>query len=124
MRLLVLTVVSSLLVGCHKAVEVRGLYVQDDGTGTLFVCDHPDRIIVRVSDSALARHYRRNAARPSELLFVRVLGVAVDSGSIYSGSHHLLVRQVLEVRRRREGECPGVATPLAPAMASQTGVPN
>jgi len=47
-------------------------------------------------------------------MFVRLRGVRADSGSIYGGSHHFLVQQVLELRARNVGECPRLtaAVPL------------
>jgi len=47
-----LAVVASLLAGCHPTIDVRGIYVGDDGEGTFFPCDDPTTI-VRVPDSTL-----------------------------------------------------------------------
>jgi len=119
-----LLVISGLLVTCRRPVELRGLYVSADGAGTLFPCDQP-KIMLQVSDSALATSYRLKATTPYQLLFVRLRGVRADSGSIYGGSHHLLVHQILEIRARRNGECPSIANPV-PAMLllSPTGLPH
>jgi hypothetical protein len=84
---------------------VSGLYVAYAGTGALMRCDNPDTILI-VRDSALAAAYQVEATHPYERVFVRLRGVRADSGSIYGGAHHFLVRQVLEVRPRRAGECP------------------
>jgi hypothetical protein len=111
MRLLNLAVISVLLAACRGSVEVRGLYVNDDGAGSLILCDQP-KTILQVRDSALTTSYRRTATQPYQLLFVRLRGVKADSGSIYYSSHHLLVQQILEVRARRNGECPSVAPPI------------
>jgi hypothetical protein len=111
MRLLVLVALSGVFVACRRPVELRGLYVSNDGTGGFFPCDQPNTVF-RVSDSALTTSYRLKATQPYQLLFVRLRGVRTDSGSIYGGSHHLLVRQILEIRARRSGECPNVAPPV------------
>jgi len=37
-------------------------------------------------------------------------GCTETHGSIYGGSHHLLVQQILEIRPARRGECQRVAT--------------
>src|SRR3989442_4215377 len=116
MRLLSFVVLSGLLVACRRPIEVRGLYVSHDGTGGFFPCDQPN-IILDVSDSALATRYRLQATQPHQLLFVRLRGVRADSGSIYASSHHFLVQDVLELRKRT-GECPKVGDSLPQALAS------
>ncbi|OLE00125.1 MAG: hypothetical protein AUG80_03365 [Candidatus Rokubacteria bacterium 13_1_20CM_4_68_9] len=108
--------ISGLLIACRHPIEVRGLYANHDGAGELFPCDRP-KTMLQVSDSALATSYRLNATKPHQLLFVRLRGVRADSGSIYGGSHHFLVQQILEVRAPRNGECPGVAPPVYPALS-------
>jgi len=108
-------VVLSVLVACRRPVELRGLYISHDGTGGLFPCDQPNTVLL-VSDSALTTSYRVKATQPYQLLFVRLRGVRTDSGSIYGGSHHFLVQQILEVRARRSGECPNVAPPIPPML--------
>jgi len=115
LRLLVLVVLSGVCVACRRPVELRGLYVSHDGTGGLFPCDQPNTVLL-VSDSALTASYHSKATQPHQLLFVRLRGVRTDSGSIYGGSHHFLVQQVLEVRARRSGECPNVAPPMPPML--------
>ena len=116
MKLPRLVVISGLLIACRHPIEVRGLYANHDGAGELFPCDRP-KTMLQVSDSALATSYRLNATKPYQLLFVRLRGVRADSGSIYGGSHHFLVQQILEVRAPRSGECPGVAPPVYPALS-------
>ncbi len=124
MRFLSLVVLSGLLVACRRPIEVRGLYVSHDGTGGFFPCDQPN-IILEVSDSALATRYRLQATQPHQLLFVRLRGVRADSGSIYASSHHFLVQRILEIRARRDGECPSVAKPIPPLLLfPPTGRPH
>ena len=108
MRPLSLMMISVLVAACERPIEVRGLYVNDDGIGALVPCDQP-KTLLTVTDSGLATRYRREATRPPEPLFVHLRGVRADSGSIYGGKHYLAVRQVLEVRARGAGECPNVA---------------
>ena len=107
MRLLCLTVISGLLVACRQPVEVRGLYVSDD-PGAVVSCDQPKTLLL-VSDAALAADYRHIATQPYQWPFVRLRGVTEIHGSIYGGSHHLLVQQILEIRPVRRGECQRVA---------------
>jgi len=107
MRLLNLVAISTLLIACHRPLEESGLYVAADRAAYLFPCDQANTTW-QVSDSALARSYRAKATRPTELLFVRLRGVRSDSGSVYGGQHHFLVQQILEIRPRRDGECPSV----------------
>lgn len=108
MRLLSVVAIAGLLVACGRPIDVRGLYVNDDGAGALVPCDQP-KTLLTVTDSGLATRYRREATKPNEPLFVHLRGVRADSGSIYGGKHYLEVRQVLEVRARGVGECPNVA---------------
>jgi len=108
MRLLRLIPIVGVLVACERPIDVRGLYVNDDGSGALVPCDQP-KTLLTVTDSGLATRYRREATRPPEPLFVHLRGVRADSGSIYGGKHYLAVRQVVEVRARGAGECPNVA---------------
>jgi len=108
MRPLSLMMISVLVAACERPIEVRGLYVNDDGIGALVPCDQP-KTLLTVTDSGLATRYRREATRPYEPLFVHLRGVRADSGSIYGGKHYLAVRQILEVRARGAGECPNVA---------------
>src|SRR2546428_13153660 len=105
MRLFYLAVISGFLVACRQPVEVRGLYVSD-GQGALVSCDEQQTLLL-VSDSALAASYRLIATQPHQWLFVHLRGVTETHGSIYGGSHHLLVQQILEIRPVRRGEGPG-----------------
>jgi len=115
MRLLSVVAIAGLLVACGRPIDVRGLYVNDDGAGALVPCDQP-KTLLTVTDSGLATRYRREATKPNEPLFVHLRGVRADSGSIYGGRHYLEVRQVLEVRARGGGECPNVANSASWAL--------
>lgn len=111
MRLLSLVVISSLLVACHRSIEVSGLYVADARAGFFFPCDQPNTMW-QVSDSTSATSYRLKATRPFQPLYVRLRGVKSDSSGIYgpagSGRYHFLVQQILEIRPRGDGECPSI----------------
>lgn len=107
-------VVCALLVACHRPTEVRGLYINGDSSGFLFPCDDP-KIAIIVQDSALTTRYRTTAAA-NEPVFVHLRGVKGHSGSIYGGGRFFDVQQILEVRPRAAGECPGVAQPIAPLL--------
>src|SRR2546429_7426108 len=96
-----LAVISGLLVACRQPLEVRGLYVSD-GQGALVSCDEQQTLLL-VSDSALAESYRHIATQPHQWLFVRLRGVTETHGSIYGGSHHLLVQQILDIPPARPG---------------------
>jgi hypothetical protein len=100
-----------LLVACHRPTEVRGMYVNSDSSGTLFPCDDP-KVAITVQDSALAMRYRASAVA-NKPVFVRLRGVHGHAGSIYYGQRYFQVQQILEVRPRAAGECPGVAAPIA-----------
>ncbi|HEY3219903.1 MAG TPA: hypothetical protein VGJ80_04160 [Gemmatimonadales bacterium] len=104
----------AVLAGCHRPSEVAGMYINGDSSGFLFPCDDP-KVGIIVQDSALSRRYRSTAAA-NEPVFVRLVGVRGHEGSIYGGQRFLQVRQILEVRPRAAGECPGVAQPLAPLL--------
>jgi hypothetical protein len=107
-RLLSVVAISGLLVACQRSMDVSGLYVNDMQSGDFFPCDQP-HTMWWVSDSALASRYRLNATKPYELLFVRLRGFKADSGGIYGhrgvARFRFLVRQILEIRARRAGEC-------------------
>ncbi len=115
MRLLSLVVVSAVVVACGRSVDVRGLYTHRDGSGTFIPCDGPTTLF-SIADSALAARYRLTATRPYELLFVRLRGLRVDSGSIYGGRQYLRVRELLELRARGTGECLNAAKSLASVL--------
>jgi hypothetical protein len=107
-RFLRLVAVLSLVLACRRPIEARGLYatdVKDVNAGIFLPCDQPTRRPWRVRDSTLAATYRLKASKPYEPLFVRVRGVGTDSGSVYDSQHHLLVREILEVRAPKDGEC-------------------
>jgi hypothetical protein len=87
------------------------MYVSADGAGTLFPCDEP-KVAIMVEDTALMTRYRATAVA-NKPVFVRLRGVNGRSGSIYSGRRYFQVQQILEVRPRAAGECPGVAAPIA-----------
>jgi len=96
------------VVACHRPTEVRGVYVNGDSSGTLFPCDDP-KIAISVQDST----FRTAGNAP---VFVRLRGVKGHAGSIYGGQRLFQVQQILEVRPRASGECPGVAEPIAPLL--------
>ncbi len=104
----------ALFVACHRPTEVRGMYVNGDSSGTLFPCDDP-KVAIAVPDSALTSRYR-TAAVANKPAFVRLRGIRRQSGSIYSGRPYFQVQQILEVRPRAAGECPGVAESIAPFL--------
>ena len=109
---------AALLLACQPPVEMRGLYVHYDNRGALLPCDQPDSMLV-VNDSALAASYAMQATAPYQRLFVRLRGVRADSGSIYGGAHHFLVRRILEIRPSRATDCPRLATPVPlPAVSA------
>src|SRR2546422_11229484 len=87
MRLLSVVAIAGLLVACGRPIDVRGLYVNDDGAGALVPCDQP-KTLFTVTDSGLATRYRRETPKPNEPLFVHLRGVRADSGSIYWGGGH------------------------------------
>ncbi len=90
------------------------MYVNDESSGTLFPCDDP-KVAIAVPDSALTARYRATAV-PNKPVFVRLRGVSRRSGSIYSGRPYFQVQQILEVRPRAAGECPGVAESITPFL--------
>ncbi len=83
---------------------------------TFFPCDDA-KIAMIVQDSALATRYH-TVAQSNEAVFVRMRGVKGHEGSIYGGQRSFYVQQILEVRPRAAGECPGVAQPIAPLLHS------
>jgi hypothetical protein len=108
MRLFTVLLGCAFVVACHRPTEVRGVYVNGDSSGTLFPCDDP-KIAISVQDSTL-----RTAGNTP--VFVRLRGVKGHAGSIYGGQRFFQVQQILEVRPRAAGECPGVADPIAPLL--------
>src|SRR5437660_1042965 len=57
MRLLSVVAIAGLLVACGRPIDVRGLYVNDDGAGALVPCDQP-KTLLTVTDSGLATRSR------------------------------------------------------------------
>lgn len=102
--LLLLTV----LAACNRPKEFRGLYMSQDGNGVFFPCAD-STLFIHVQDSGLSTRYDKLAGASPQPIFVRVRGVQRDSGSVYGGPHYLDVREVIEMRARAPGECPGVA---------------
>jgi len=94
------------------------LYVNQDSSGVFFPCDDP-KTVVLIKDAALMTRYRAVAAA-NEPVFVRLGGVKGHGGSIYGGARIFDVQQILEVRPRVSGECPGVAQPVAPLLRQHT----
>lgn len=111
MRPYTVLIACALLGACHRPTEVHGMYVSADSAGTLFPCDEP-KVAITVEDTALMTR-SRVVAVANKPVFVRLRGVNGRSGSIYSGRRYFQVQQILEVRPRAAGECPGVAAPIA-----------
>lgn len=111
-KLLLLT----LLAACHRPEEIRGLYLSQDSAGVFFPCTDAT-MVMHVQDSALAASYVKLAGPAHQPVFVRLRAVQRDSGSIYGGKHFLDVREVVEIRARATGECPGIAETTSPLQA-------
>ena len=111
MRQGTLLLACALLGACHRPAEVRGMYVSGDSAGTLFPCNEP-KVAVTVEDTALMTRYRAIAVA-NKPVFVRLRGVNAKGGSIYSGRRYFQVQEILEVRPRAAGECPGTVAPIA-----------
>jgi hypothetical protein len=106
-----------LLVGCGRSSEIRGIYVNQDGAGTLFPCDDA-RIAFSVQDSALQARYR-SLTSGYEPVFVRLRARKSRSGSPKGGGQrHLRVQEILEIRARAQAECPDVAHPIPPQLST------
>jgi len=100
-----------LALACQRSVDVRGFYVAGQGTAVLAPCGDSS-VVWSAPDSSLRARYEQAAARPSELLFVRVRGFSADSaGSIYGrlggAKARFVVREVIEIRSRKAGDCLG-----------------
>jgi len=117
MRLAHALLLCTAIAACHRATEVRGIYVSQDGAGAFFPCDDP-KTVVLVPDSALAARYQRTVNAPNEGVYVHLRGINHRSGSIYSGRRYFVVQQILELRSRAQGECPRVAHPLSSVLPS------
>src|SRR4051812_10119858 len=107
MKLQTLVVSCVLLAACHAQTEVRGIYVNQDSSGTLFPCTDATAAVL-VPDKALAMQYFATM-RPSQAAYVELRGFKAKSGSIYNGRPYFVVKQIIALRPRAEGECPVVA---------------
>jgi N-terminal of Par3 and HAL proteins len=105
-----IVLLSAALCGCHPTTEVAGMYVHQDSTGILVPCND-SRITMVVKNAALTSRYRA-ATQSNQPMFVRLRGVKGHEGSIYGGQRYFDVQQVLELRPRGNGECPGALQPL------------
>ena len=116
MKRLALPLLYCVLLGaCHRPTEISGIYVNQDGSGTLFPCNDP-KLAMLVPDTVLAARYQAVATAPSQPVYVDLRGVDVRSGSIYDGRRYFLVREIVAVRPRAEGECPRVAHPVSSVL--------
>lgn len=103
-----------LVAACHRESEVQGVYMAQGGSGVLFPCDEDKVRVVR--DSALQVRYNVET-RGNEPVFVRLRGIKGRSGSPKGGGQWwFLVREVIEVRPRVAGDCPGVAPKIGPLL--------
>jgi hypothetical protein len=108
---------SAVLAACRPSTEMSGIYINQSGAGVLFPCDDA-KIKFVVQDSALEAQYR-STATALQPVFVRLRGVKTRTGSPKGGGQRLFhVRQILEVRGRASGECPGVAQSVAPLLST------
>jgi hypothetical protein len=124
MRRFEVVVLVGLLIGCHPTTDVHGIYVGDGVEGTFFPCDDPT-VIVRVPDSTLAGRYRLMASESHEPVYVQLRGISGHAGSVYGGPRYFLVKEIVELRPRRSGECPKVAHPVPTVFPSSSrGQPN
>lgn len=100
---------------CHRPTEIRGVYLNQSGSGTLFPCDDA-RHTLDVPDSTLATRYH-SLATAGQPFYVRLRGIKGHSGSPKGGSrYYFQVQQILEIRPRASGECPDVAQPLGATL--------
>ena len=106
-EILAALVVFLAMAACRSTTEMRGIYVNQDSTGTLFPCADATAAVL-VPDKALAMRYFA-AMSPSQAAYVELRGVKAKSGSIYNGRPYFVVKQIIAVRPRAEGECPVVA---------------
>jgi hypothetical protein len=104
-----------LVAACHRPSEIRGIYVNQDGSGTLFPCNDSKHAVL-VPDSTLAARYRVMLTAPNQPAYVDLRGISTRSGSIYSGRRYFLVQQVIAIRPRAEGECPQVAHSISSVL--------
>ena len=110
-------VLTTVLGGCRPSIEMSGIYINQNGAGMVFPCDDAKARFV-VQDSALETQYRSQVAA-LQPAFVRLRGVKSRTGSPKGGGQrHFRVQQILEIRTRASGECPGVAESVAPLLSS------
>lgn len=122
-RALTLSMAAVLLLACHPTIDVAGIYVADHDEGAFFPCDDP-KAILRVPDTALAARYRLLPGAAQQPAYAHLRGVRSHAGSVYGGPQYFVVQQVIELRARREGECPRVGLPVSPLFVnSATSTP-
>lgn len=109
-RLLAVTIAVSAFY-CTREGELRATYVNVRGVAELLPCDNRYRMW-HVNDSTLAAEYVKQGGGR---MYVRAYGKTLDSGSVYGSSRTFVVRQILEMRPAKAGECwvDTAATPLA-----------
>jgi hypothetical protein len=112
-----LLMAAAMLIGCRGSTEIQGLYVRQNAGGILFPCDDA-KARVLVQDTVLEDRYGSIAAA-REPVFVRLRGIASRTGSPKGGGQrHFAVQEILEVRARASGECPGVAGPVPTELST------
>jgi len=109
-EILAALVVFLAMAACRRTTDVRGIYVNQDSSGTLFPCTDATAAVL-VPDRALAMRYFATMS-PSQAAYVELRGFTAKSGSIYSGRPYFVVKQIIALRPRAEGECPAVAHSL------------
>jgi len=106
----------ALLAACHRESDVRGVYVAQDHSGALFLCDEGKLRVV--NDSALRARYELTVGGHVPA-FVRLRGIRGRSGSPKGGGQWWFqVHEILEVRPRVAEDCPGVAQPVTPLLSN------
>jgi len=108
-----------LLAACHRPSELQGIYVNQDGSGTVFPCNDSKHAVL-VPDSTLAALYRTTVNAPNQPAYADLRGISTRSGSIYSGRPYFLVQQIIELRPRA-GECPDVAHSISSMLQDSVG---
>lgn len=114
---LLLVLLTGALLGCRPTIDVQGMYVGEHQDGALFPCDDPT-VLLRVPDTALVARYRLIEGDARDPVYVHLRGIKRRSGGVYGGPRYFVVREILEIRARRAGECPNVAQPIAPLFSS------
>src|SRR5438132_4945232 len=102
MRLFSVVAIAGLLVACGRPIDVRGLYVNDDGAGALVPCDQP-KTLFTVTDSGLATRYRREATNPTNPSSVTFVASRQTWGAYNAGRNNLRVGRFFEVGRAGAG---------------------